>query len=101
MPTNRSGFGDRGKETEKYDSDLDPGSSADRRSISLVAVRDDSESDNTGKADTESTKKEGSQSLVSSSQESEISSTEKNFRVGDVVKVHLRQTRNSLITSRG
>ena len=39
--------------------------------------------------------------LTSPSQEPEISSIEKNIRVGDGIKVHLRQTTNGLITSRG
>lgn len=52
-------------ETEKYDSELDdPASSANRRSISLVAARDGSEDDDLGKADTESTENETSPSLV-------------------------------------
>ena len=62
-PINRSG--DKGKETEKYASDFDdPASSANRRSISLVAVRDDSEGDDLGKAETEITENEISPSLV-------------------------------------
>ena len=69
-PTYRSSFGERGKQIEEHDSDIDDrGSSADTCPIRLVTVRDDSEGDDLGKVDTESTENEFSPRLLPSSED--------------------------------
>lgn len=55
------------------------GTDAVRRPISFVAVRDDSEGDDLGNFDFGSSENEAFQSLISPSQESEISSIERNI----------------------
>ena len=55
MPTDRSGLELRGKETATPDYEYDnPGSSADKRLISLIAIRDVCEGEDTSQTDGES-----------------------------------------------